>query len=100
MKEFHRIQVPDGILVFKCQDMVSSGKQFLNHVEIINMAYSLGFYPIDMFVLLAKTRIISGKHLNQKHSRKYHSYFIVLQKRNSPVKYMKTWSKVGEKQNE
>jgi len=96
--EFKRILKPNGILVFKCQDMVSSGKQYLNHVEIINMAYSMGFYPIDLFILIAKNRMISGKHLNQQHSRKYHAYFLIFQKKPSPVRYMLNWKKDGEKQ--
>ena len=87
LKEFYRILKPNGILVFKCQDTVSSGKQFLIHAEVINQALKVGFYPIDLFVLCAYNRIISGKHENQIHSRKFHSYFIVFRKEKCPVKY-------------
>ncbi len=90
IKEAYRILAPKGILIFKCQDMVSSGKQYLTHVEVINYASKIGFYPIDLFVLLNRTRMISGKHSNQKHARKYHSYFIVLQKIKSPISYEST----------
>jgi len=85
--EFYRLLRPKGILIFKCQDTVSAGKQFLSHVQIINMAYSIGFYPKDLFVLLAKYRVLSSKHKNQQHSRKYHAYFLVFIKEQSPVKY-------------
>lgn len=77
LKEFHRVLKQDGVLIFKCQDTVSSGKQYLNHCEIYNMAKEIGYYPKDLFILNAKNRIISGKHKNQQHCRKYHSYFFV-----------------------
>jgi len=33
--EFYRILKTDGILIFKCQDTIESGKQYLNHVSIM-----------------------------------------------------------------
>ena len=80
LSEFWRILKPNGILIFKCQDTVSSGKQWLSHVHIINQAEKLGFYTKDLFILLAKSRITGHNHKNQKHARKYHSYFIVFSK--------------------
>jgi len=41
LKEFYRILDKNGILIFKCQDKVSSGKQYLSHVFIINEAEKL-----------------------------------------------------------
>jgi hypothetical protein len=87
LREFYRILVPNGILVFKCQDSVDSGKQCLSHVEIINYAISVGFYPIDLFVLIAKQRLIGPDAHVQQHARKFHSYFLVFKKVNCPVKY-------------
>lgn len=81
LKELHRILKRKGILIFKCQDTVSSGKQHWSHVYIINEAEKLGFYLKDLFVLLAKNRIIGHNHQNQKHARKYHSYFLVFEKK-------------------
>lgn len=81
LEEHYRILKDGGKLVFKCQDTVSSGKQWLSHVHIINKAESLGFYTKDLFVLLAKSRLIGHNHTNQKHARKFHSYFIVFEKR-------------------
>lgn len=86
LKEFYRILKKDGILVVKCQDTISDGHQFLSHVELINYAYHLGFYPKDLFVLLAKHRVIKP-YPKQKHARKYHSYFLVFIKQKSPVQY-------------
>lgn len=79
--ESYRILKLNGVLIFKCQDKVSSGKQYLSHVIVINYASKIGFYPKDLFILVAKNRIISGKHKNQKHARKFHSYFLVFEKR-------------------
>jgi tRNA G10 N-methylase Trm11 len=81
LAEFYRVLDKKGILIFKCQDTVSSGKQHLSHVHIINEAEKLGFYTKDLFILLAKNRIQGHNHANQKHARKFHSYFIVFEKK-------------------
>ena len=81
LKEHYRILKKGGKLVFKCQDTVSSGKQWLSHVHIINEAEKLGFYTKDLFVLLAKSRLIGHNHSNQQHARKFHSYFLVFEKK-------------------
>lgn len=87
LKEFYRILKDDGILIVKSQDTISSTKQYLSHIEIINYAYSIGFYPKDIFVLIAKNRIIGKTHHNQQHARKFHCYFLVFVKQKSPVIY-------------
>lgn len=79
--EFYRILVREGILIFKCQDTVSSGKQFFSHNEVYKQACEIGFYPKDLFILLAKNRMIGKNHHIQQHARKFHSYFWVFQKR-------------------
>ena len=90
MKEFYRILKDDGILIFKCQDKISSSKQYLSHVFIINEATKLGFYPKDLFILLAKNRLTADWQVkNQKNARKFHSYFIVFQKCNKKITYTK-----------
>ncbi|MCM1532929.1 MAG: class I SAM-dependent methyltransferase [Ruminococcus flavefaciens] len=80
LKEIKRVLKPDGIAIVKCQDKVSSGRQYVSHNYILNAAADLGLYCEDIFILLAKTRIISSKHGNQKHARKYHAYFLVFRK--------------------
>ena len=85
--EFHRVLKKGGVLVFKCQDTVSSGKNWFSHVHIMNLAVKAGFYPKDMFVLTAKNRIIGSNHSNQKHARKFHSYFWVFEKKPCRVDY-------------
>ena len=80
MVEFYRILKPGGFLVFKCQDTVSSGKNHFSHCEIYNMAMFIGYIAVDLFILLAKSRMSSGRWKTQQHARKYHSYFWVFQK--------------------
>lgn len=89
LSEAYRVLKPDGILIFKCQDKVSSSKQYMSHVYIMNEAARIGFYPKDLFVLLAKSRLVADwQKRNQKHSRKYHAYFIVLQKSDRRIEYV------------
>ena len=79
LKEFQRVLKPKGVVIFKCQDKVSSGKQIIMHSKIINHAKKIGFRCEDLFVLLAKNRLVADWQLkNQKHARKFHSYFLVL----------------------
>lgn len=89
LKELYRICKNDGYVVFKMQDTVSGGKQYLTHVMVFNMAISIGYYPKDLFILTSNVRVNSfgGKWKRQQHSRKYHSYFAVLQKTNTKIDY-------------
>ena len=88
MTEFHRILKGNGILIFKCQDKVSSGTQYFSHNFIINEAVKIGYYTKDMFILLAKQRIVANWQLkNMKHARKFHCYFLVFQKSDKRVNY-------------
>ena len=81
IKEFYRVLEANGILIVKCQDTVSSGKQWFSHVHIMNEAEKNGFYTKDLFILVAKSRIIGHNHNIQKHARKFHSYFLVFVKK-------------------
>lgn len=88
IREAYRVLKPGGILIFKCQDKVSGGKQYLSHVFVVNTAVAEGFYPKDLFVLLAKNRLVADWQVrNQKTARKFHCYFIVFQKCDTKIKY-------------
>lgn len=78
--EFERILKSGGWLIFKCMDSVSSGKQVMSHCHIWQMATDAGFKSVDLFILLAKSRMTSGKWKQQLHARKFHSYFFCFQK--------------------
>jgi hypothetical protein len=87
LKEFYRILKQDGVLIVKCQDIISCGQQFLSHVEIINRAIQIGYYPKDLFILLSNRRMNRWVGKKQQHARKFHSYFIVFIKQKNYVKY-------------
>ncbi len=81
LAEFWRIMPRGGVLAFKCQDTVSSGKQWFSHVFIMNEAEKLGFYTKDLFIAVAKSRVIGHNHHVQKHARKFHSYWLIFEKK-------------------
>lgn len=85
--EFYRILKQNGILIFKCQDMTEKYNHF-THIFVINTAISLGFYAKDLFVLFARQRLIALNHQKQNHARKYHSYFIVFEKKKVNINYL------------
>jgi len=87
IKESYRILKKEGILIFKCQDTIDAGKQYFSHVQVMNYAVNVGYYPKDLFELYTKTRIIDRDITLQKHARKFHSYFWVFQKSKSKVNY-------------
>lgn len=89
LTEAYRVLRDKGILIFKCQDKVSSGKQYMSHCFIYDEAVKVGFYPKDLFILLAKNRIVADWQLkNQKNARKFHSYFWVFQKTSKKTTYV------------
>lgn len=87
IQEAYRVLKEDGVFIFKCQDTVDSSKQYFSHCFILNEAIFSGFYPKDLFVLVAKNRLIGKTHHNQQHARKFHSYFWVFVKQQSKVDY-------------
>ena len=88
LKEAYRVLKPHGILIFKCMDKVSSGTQYMSHVFICDEAVRIGFYPRDLFVLLAKNRLTADWQVkNQRTARKYHSYFWTFEKDGKRVRY-------------
>jgi hypothetical protein len=80
-KEAFRVLRKNGVLIVKCQDEVSAGKQWLTHVEIINKYEEFGFYTKDLFVVVRNNRPSVSRLITQKHARKNHSYFLVFVKK-------------------
>ena len=78
INEFYRILCKGGVLIFKCQDCIASSKQYFTHVYTMSWAIEVGFYPKDLFILLAKNRLLDGR--KQQHARKFHSYYWVFKK--------------------
>lgn len=79
--EARRVLRKSGVLIVKCQDEVSAGKQWLTHVEIINKYEEFGFYTKDLFVVVRNNRPSVSRLIKQKHARKNHSYFLVFVKK-------------------
>lgn len=81
MREYYRVLKHGGTLIFKCQDKVSSGKQYFMHCDIMNEAKVIGYKPVDLFILLAKNRLVADWQVrNQKTARKFHCYYWVFRK--------------------
>lgn len=88
LQELYRVLQNKGILICRSQDKVSGGKQYFSHVFIMNEAVRIGYYVKDLFILLAKNRIVADWQRNQKHARKFHSYYIVLEKSKKKIEYI------------
>jgi len=80
LQEFYRVLEMDGLLVFKCQDVVHAGKNYFTHVHIYNVAQRMGFRPVDLFVLVSSSRMSQWNMKKQRHARKYHCFFWVFRK--------------------
>lgn len=89
--EAYRVLKPNGILIFKLQNTISSGKQHYTHYFVMKSAMEIGFSVKDEFILQAKSKMTSfgGRWTNQIHAMKYHSFFLVLQKSKNKVSYDK-----------
>lgn len=81
LHEFYRVLRPGGIVAFKCQDVVSSGRNHWSHIEVYTMAMACGFVAKDLFVLGRKSVMWSPNMRNQKHARKNHCYYWVFEKK-------------------
>lgn len=79
--EAYRVLKKKGVLIVKCQDEVSAGKQWLTHVEIINQYEEYGYYTKDLFVVVRTNKPAISRLKKQIHARKNHSYFLVFIKK-------------------
>lgn len=79
-KEAYRVLKNKGVLIVKCQDEVSAGKQWLTHIEIIKEYENYGFYTKDLFVVVRNNKPSVSRLKKQVHARKNHSYFLVFVK--------------------
>lgn len=76
----HRVLVKNGVLVLKTMDICSPYGQIWVTNYVCNKAVELGFELIDKFILICPIRHLYFKG-EQRHARKYHSYFLVFKKR-------------------
>lgn len=80
LQEFYRILAPGGLLVFKCQDTVSGGKNYFSHYVVEEYARRIGFVEVDLFILHSKTVMWSANMSRQCHARKTHSFVLCFRK--------------------
>lgn len=80
LREFYRVLRPEGVVAFKCQDVVDSGTNYMTHAAVVVMAQEAGFYVKDLFVLARANVLWSPNMEKQQHARKTHRYYIVLVK--------------------
>jgi len=79
--EAYRVLRKKGVLIIKCQDEVSAGKQWFTHVEIINELERIGYYSKDLFVVVRTNKPAVSRIIKQVHARKKHSYFLIFIKK-------------------
>ena len=69
-----------GFLIMKTMDLIYAAKQYWINNFIQNEAIKMGFKLEDIFILVAKKRMIRTRGTIQYHARKFHSYFFVFKK--------------------
>lgn len=88
INEAARVLKNNGICVFKLQPTICSSVNHQIDAFSVVCAQECGMETEDMWILLSKQRLISGKIKRQQHARKFHSNFFVFKKSNS-AKYSK-----------
>lgn len=69
-----------GFLIFKTMDLRFGGNQHWVCNFVQNKANEIGFKLIDLFILIAKNKVLTTVNKIQKSARKFHSYFFVFRK--------------------
>lgn len=78
--EAWRVLRRNGLFIVKCGDEVCANVQRLTHVELISAFQRFGFVTEDLFILVRRNAPGVSRTLQQVHSRKNYSYFIVCRK--------------------
>lgn len=69
-----------GFLVAKLMDVCGPNGQIWVANYVHNKAMEYGFILDDTFILIARTKYLYSNGGQQRHARKYHSYFLVFRK--------------------
>ncbi len=77
----YRLLKKGGYLVIKTQDTNYTGRQIWTSFMVQQFASEIGFTLEDVFILLANHAIVGKTLIQQRHARKYHSYFMVFRKK-------------------
>ena len=70
-----------GFLIMKTMDVCGPSKQLWINNYVQNKAAECGFILEDIFILISQTKYLFTSGLEQRHARKYHSYFFVFRKK-------------------
>jgi hypothetical protein len=86
LAEAYRVLMPKGLLVFKCQDVVSSARKHALPMLVYNYAMTVGFNYEDMLTLV-RHNPMSQKHRGpQQHPRSADCKFLVFRKGRLSIK--------------
>jgi hypothetical protein len=80
LAEFARVLRPKGIVAFKCMDYTDK-KSTMTHCFVHHWAIERGFYVKDLFVRYRTHGPAYDPTKTQRHARKFHCYWWVLQKK-------------------
>jgi len=80
LKEAYDVLRPQGILLCKVTDYVHDHRYQWAHIELIKAAESRGFIACDCIIKVRKGPIVDPKWKRAHHSRRRHSYWLVLRK--------------------
>jgi hypothetical protein len=79
LQEFRRVLRTGGIVAFKTQDYTDN-RTTMTHCLVYQWAVEAGFYVKDFFVRFRDYGPAYNPVLRQRHARKFHSYWFVLEK--------------------
>jgi hypothetical protein len=79
LREFRRVLRKGGIVAFKTQDYTDTSTT-MTHCLVYQWAIDEGFYAKDLFIRYRLFGPAWNPDLRQKHARKFHSYWFVLEK--------------------
>lgn len=90
-----RLLRPNGILVFKCMDIMKFGEQRWLSLYSIKCAEEANLELIDKFILIAKQKLMRNT-MTQHCARKNHCYFLVFKKPSSLRKFNSTFGRAND----
>ncbi len=77
LAEAWRVLKPEGLLLCKIVDYVHNHRYQWAHIDLIQAAHAIGFFPCDCIVKVRKGPIVDPKWKHAHHSRRQHCYLLV-----------------------
>jgi hypothetical protein len=79
LDKFNRVLKPKGIVAFKCQDYTDT-RTTLTHCSVWQWAIERDFYARDLLIRYRNHGPAYNKEKTQRHARKFHSFWLVLER--------------------